>query len=61
MAIVSVDAILDAYGHHAAMVALGQLGPDAQEAIPVLGKLTEHRDGFVQNAARAALKQIEKR
>lgn len=40
---------------------LGQLGPDAQQALPILRKLADHRDGFVLIAARAAIKRIEKR
>ena len=38
-----------------AVRALGEIGPDAKAAIPVLGKLLDDEDQALQSAATAAL------
>ncbi|MBL8795873.1 MAG: HEAT repeat domain-containing protein, partial [Planctomycetia bacterium] len=42
------------------MMVLGELGPDAKAAVPLLREITKEQDKVMADAARTALKKIEK-
>ncbi|MFN4259965.1 MAG: HEAT repeat domain-containing protein [Gemmataceae bacterium] len=45
----------------AVVFALGEIGPEAMPAVPMLTEVTKHKEAFVAQAARNALDKIHKR